>query len=407
MGKLIAARQSWLQRQIVPSGLSEDRLRTLCKAISVMKGQVNTPEGLLTHRWTTPDRWPHRDLWLWDSVFHAIGWRHLDRGFAREMIEAVFDGQHPDGFMPHQANPRQTSSITQPPVLAFGVQMVADPISDRAWIEKLYPKLKSYIEWDLNHRIHPGVGLAAWLTDADPMSRCPESGMDNSPRFDNGADLYAVDLNAFLSHECSIMAEFTERLHLHAEAVEWKRRQRQLNQLINEHLWNDKDGFYFDFDRARQRQSGVWAVTGFLPLICGAADEKRVERLAAHLENPHTFKTAVPVRSAIMPPSARDPHDMWRGPMWINTNWLIALGFERSGRPDVALKLRRQTMHEVERWYLELGSLFEFYDEEGLLGPDHLPRKGRLERKSAYHQPIHDYGWTSTLYADLAYTVPA
>ena len=30
-----------------------------------------SPEGRLGHRWTTPDRWPHRNIWLWDSAFHA------------------------------------------------------------------------------------------------------------------------------------------------------------------------------------------------------------------------------------------------------------------------------------------------------------------------------------------------
>jgi len=87
----------------------------------------------------------------------------------------------------------------------------------------------------------------------------------------------------------------------------------------------------------------------------------------------------------------------------VNMNWLIALGLERNGFSSAALKLRQQTLEEVERRYLELGSLFEFYDETGQRAPDQLPRKGTLEFGSAYHQAVHDYGWTATLYADLAF----
>jgi len=90
--------------------------------------------------------------------------------------------------------------------------------------------------------------------------------------------------------------------------------------------------------------------------------------------------------------------------MWMNTNWLVAYGLEGVKRRVEASKLRERTMVEIERRYLELGSLFEFYDEHGVTSPDKLPRKGRNDPASPYHQTIHDYGWTSTLYANLVYS---
>ena len=64
-----------------------------------MKSQVYSPEGRIKHRWTTPDRWPHRGMWLWDSAFHAIGFRHVDVEVARDAISAVFDAQREGGFV--------------------------------------------------------------------------------------------------------------------------------------------------------------------------------------------------------------------------------------------------------------------------------------------------------------------
>jgi putative isomerase len=405
--QVIDSRQGWLRRQAAPPSVSGDRRKTLSKALCVMKGQVCTAEGLLRHRWTTPDRWPHRDLWLWDSAFHAIGWRHIDPVLAREMIEAVFDAQQADGRIPHQANPTMVSSITQPPVMALACQMVAGSPADLGWIDRLYPKLCRYIEWDMEHRITAGEGLAHWLTDANPLSRCAESGMDNSPRFDAAGLLNVVDLNAFLSMECRILSAFAKALGRTAEAERWSGRNLELNRLIQERLWNEEAGFYFDEDAVGKRQTGVFAVSGFLPLLCGAATGQQVQRLAEHLNNSDTFGTPVPLASAVLTAQTSRPHDMWRGPMWMNMNWLVALGFERAGREDVALRLRQRSLREVERWYLKRGSIFEFYDEFGVTAPDDLPRKGPMEWGSASHQAVHDYGWTATLYADLAYTTPA
>jgi putative isomerase len=404
IAELIASRQRWLKRQMAPSGLSEERSHTLSKALSVMKGQVCTPEGLLCHRWTTPDRWPHRDMWLWDSAFHAIGWRHVDPLLAREMIEAVFDGQQPDGRIPHQANPNRVSDITQPPVLALACQKLAGSPADLSWIERMYPRLCRYIEWDMEHRIAPGQGLAHWLTDDNPLSRCAESGMDNSPRFDTPATLNAIDLNSYLSMECRILSSFAEALGRTDEAKKWSDRNHDLNRLINERFWNEEAGFYFDEDSAEKRQTGVFAVTGFLPLLCGAPTRQQVQRLASHLKSPNTFATAVPIASAVMTPGMSRPHDMWRGPMWMNMNWLIAMGFELEGQRRIAQELREKSLRAVEHWYLKRGSIFEFYDEFEVTSPDELPRKGSLIQASASHQAVHDYGWTATLYVDLAFT---
>ncbi|UKI30707.1 MAG: hypothetical protein L6W00_22830 [Lentisphaeria bacterium] len=102
---LFAARRSWLDGLKLPESLSEASRRAAAKACSMLKTQVCSPEGRLNHFWSTPDRWPHRRMWLWDSVFHAVGMRRLDPGLARDFISAVFDVSREDGFIPHAASP--------------------------------------------------------------------------------------------------------------------------------------------------------------------------------------------------------------------------------------------------------------------------------------------------------------
>ena len=46
--------------------------RLYYKALSVQKVNVRSAEGRIPCIWTTPDRVPHKQMWLWDSVFHAL-----------------------------------------------------------------------------------------------------------------------------------------------------------------------------------------------------------------------------------------------------------------------------------------------------------------------------------------------
>ena len=398
-------RCQWLQTLRLPAIQTPAVKRTLVKAFSVMKTQVYSPEGRIHHRWTTPDRWPHRQMWLWDSAFHAIGWRHVAPEIAQDALLAVFDMQAPDGFIPHMMDPSGTSKITQPPVLALSAKLVHDIARDDAWIKTLYPGLCAYLQWDLRHRDSDGDGLLEWQIDGHPQCRSGESGMDNSPRFDAATRLDAVDFNSFLSQECQIVAGFAHVLGLADEASKWMKRHEELNRLIASRLWSEELGFFVDYDTERHEPSPVLASSGFLPLICGAASKTQAARLAECLADPTMFGTAFPVPSIAAQDTQHYAKDMWKGPVWININWLIARGFERYGFGDVAAQLRSRTMEEIEDAFEKHGTLFEFYDDRREVTPPRLLRKGKCAPDvSPYHQVFHDYGWTASLYVDLAYT---
>ncbi len=403
----IVLRKRWLAGLALPAGLPELRAKTTYKALSVMKTQVCSPEGRLRHRWTTPDRWPHRDMWLWDSAFHALGWRHLDVALAREAVEAVFDCQRPDGMVPHQGSPTTVSPITQPPVLALAAELIDEVSPDDAWVARMYPLLSSYVRWDLRERANAPSGLLRWFIEDDPRCRSGESGMDNSPRFDAAQQLDAPDFSAFAACECQVLARFARRLGKpESESCEWMAQSQRLCDTMNERLWNDAQGLYMDCEAATGRQTGVLSSAGFLPLLCGAPSPEQAARLAAHLDRPETFGTAFPLAS--IPPACRDHYspDMWRGPTWINVNWLVARGFDRYALSDAADRLRQGTLAAIERWYAACGALYEYYDTLGETPPARLLRKGRCEGRHPY-MAIRDYGWTSTLYVDLVYSLHA
>lgn len=163
-------------------------------------------------------------------------------------------------------------------------------------------------------------------------------------------------------------------------------------------------GLYVDCVAATGEQTNILSAAGFLPLLCGAASQRQAERLAAHLDDPDTFGTPLPV--ATVPPSDNSNYskDMWRGPVWVNLNWMIARGFDRYGLTGAAAKIRDRTLAEIERCYEQYGTFFEFYDDSGQVDPPDLPRKGACDPSNPYHQVIFDYGWTATLYVDWVLT---
>lgn len=228
--------------------------------------------------------------------------------------------------------------------------------------------------------------------------------MDNSPRFDSATRLDAVDFNAYLAHECEWLSAFARRLGLAGEGRKWQQEAVRINHLIRERLWSAEQQFFVDHDVERGHASGILACSGFMPLLSGAATPEQAAALLAHLKNPSTFGTAFPVPSVAACHTGCYAKDMWRGPVWININWLVARGLDRYGFHEDARRLRLRTREEIEQQHEAWGSLFEFYDDRGEVPPPLLMRKGKCApQEQPIHQVFHDYGWTCTLYADLVF----
>ena len=398
--KLISERAKFLKNAPVPDGISEAARRAAVKAWSQLKTQIYAPEGQLHSRWSTPDRWPHKNMWLWDSVFHSLGMRHCDPQLAREMISAMFDLQQPDGLIPHSGNPDWFHGCTQPPVLSLAMRMIDAAEPSKAWIAELAPKLERYLEWIMANRDSDGAGLVEWLIEANENCRSGESGMDNSPRFDGAIQLDAPDFNAFLAYECESLAQF-----LPERRDYWLGHYNRLCKLMRERLWSEECGMFVDYDVKNGCRTDIMSSAGFLPLYCGAATPEQAARLAEHLTNPETFGTPLRVPSIAKNNTAAYRKDMWRGPVWTNINYMIVLGLERYGYHDLAKSIVQDTLREQEKWYLKCGTFFEFYDDRKEVEPRALERKGKMPNGQyhPFHQVFHDYGWSATLYLEILF----
>ena len=120
--------------------------------------------------------------------------------------------------------------------------------------------------------------------------------------------------------------------------------------------------------------------------------------LIGHLNDPKKFASAVPMPTVAMDyvteacPSSST--NMWRRPIWTNTNLFTIWGLRRYGHVpgarEAAERLQQATVDMVGESYQKWGTMFEFYDSNGRVDPPFLPRKGGKATGGE-----RDYHWTA------------
>ncbi|HRU05382.1 MAG TPA: trehalase family glycosidase [Candidatus Brocadiia bacterium] len=396
----VAAKRLAAFRKLPAITVQDPGLRRLAaKSFSVMRVNTLSAEGAMRQAWSTPDRVPHKDMWLWDSVFHSLAMDHVDPRLSWELLKSVLDTQAPDGFIAHQTSVAgKSSNVTQPPLLAWGVWQCYRARKDRPCLEYALPRLEAYLEWNLKNRDTNHNGLLEWKMHENARCRCGESGLDNSPRFDSGAVMDAVDFSAIQAHDMRCAARIAAEMGMKSRASRWNDRAAAMEAKVNEKLWDETDGFYYD-RKVDGELVKVKAVSGFFPLLMDDVPAARVDKLVRALNDPALFATACPVPSvALSEPSFGT--DMWRGPMWANTNFLVILGLARHGRMQEARALAGKTVAMIRKHYERAGVLFEFFDSKDQTLPERMDRKGPCDPPYNIRKKVHcirDYHWTAAV----------
>ena len=368
------------------------------KALAVNKVNVHSAEGKIPCRWTTPDRVPHRHMWLWDSVFHALSIVTYNHDLAKDAIRAVLSQQRKDGFISHMMNPTDCSDVTQPQVLAWGVWSVYKKTGDKKFLKESVDTLEKYLEWDMEHRDKNGNGLLEWFTEPeDTNCRCGESGLDNSPRFDFDEDMDAVDFSVFAAHDALYLSYIFKELGEKAKSEKWEKIYVGIKDKINELMWDEEDGVYYDrlFDG---HLSEVLTPVSFLPLFAGIPSKEQAERMIKVLTDKSLLWTEFPLSSVAKTHSTYST-DMWRGGVWLNYNYFIIKGLQNYGYNALATELRTKTLENVNKWFEKTGCIFEFYDPENKIAPLFCERKGKQPKIPDWRvhvHPISDFNWSAS-----------
>jgi neutral trehalase len=155
-----------------------------------------------------------------------------------------------------------------------------------------------------------------------------------------------------------------------SELVEW-------NELtiysMNEKLWNEEEGFYQAYDLVAEQAIVLPVINSLLPLIAPLADQDQAERM---LENLAGDRFGNPQDLSLCASYGVEQVDVdfaryWRGPIWINTNWLLYQGLLRYDMEAAAARIKEDSLALIKQY-----GFYEYYDprpnigENGAYGTD-------------------------------------
>ncbi|MDO5727415.1 MAG: hypothetical protein Q4Q03_05790, partial [Bowdeniella nasicola] len=350
--------------------------------------------GAADSRAVVPSKLGYVGLWQWDSYFIALGLRHGDRDLAREIMDLALayptgEGQLPDvvheeGILASSrdlpASDRETLlrqgspapglgsvPLTKPPLTAWVIHALyrsgAISIADvRRWL----PVTAASQDWWFRYCDPDGCGYPAYL---HPYS----SGLDDSPVFDATLPVSTPDLGAYLVLQDQVLAElYTQLGDENTADTHRNRAEVTCNQLLK--TW----------DVAREQfRPAPRTIVHLMPLLTGALPPQIHASLLRDLDDPKRFGAPYRLPTVAQDEPSFQPRRMWRGPVWVNTNYLVADGLRRSGEHGRAERLELETIELV----LAAGGPYEYFEAA-------TARPG--DRATSC------FGWSAALFVDLA-----
>jgi glycogen debranching enzyme len=341
----------------------------------------------------SPGRYPYQ--WFWDSCFHAIVLSYVDPDWAGKELLSLVSVQREDGFLPHvifwprggpnhfwkylQADnplrPRWTAYI-QPPVLALAALRVFQATKDLEFAGRMFACLRRYHAWLRKSRDPDDDGLISLVS---PF----ESGMDWSPQFDG---LFRGDISArwlgprLLDLRHRLAGHDTQRMLAHLDVEEvatnsvWYDAQCSLAQLaaeLGDHkaaeeeklgaaatqaailtkCWDPDAPGFFSLSGPQEGRLRARTVASLAPLLLDDLSPEQLAAIRADIEAPSRFATQFPLPSVAVCERSfqRRPGPFrWRGPTWINMNWLAVRGLLKHHENDLASHLAQASVRAVE-----------------------------------------------------------
>jgi putative isomerase len=336
-------------------------------------------------RWeaVVPSKVGYVGTWQWDAYFHALALRHVDPALARDQLRIMLAHQLPDGMIPDVVHDEGVlaRSTEMPPAdrarslvhAGRDVLATAAPAFLDAPLTK--PPLTAWAAWRI-HEIDPDLAFLAevhgaaarsqawWFGASDPEATgLPRylhpysSGIDDSPLWDGGLPIETPDLPAYLALQADHLARMADALGRPVEAATWRSEARVTVERLMAR-WDPSHGAFRAIRHGRPVE--VDTPFGLMPIVTGRLAPAVVDGIVASLEDPARFWTHAPVATV----SAADPRyssgAMWRGPAWLFVNYLLIDGLARSGRPEVAGRLRERTLAMVAAGH----GMAEYYDSQ-------------------------------------------
>jgi alpha,alpha-trehalase len=337
------------------------------------------------------------EIYYWDTYFIAQGLigtprQHLVRGLVEDLMALMrrFAIIPNGGRMYH-------SSRSQPPFLTSLIMDVYRIERNRRWLADAMSVAKDEYRsvWmGANHpnwrQVFHGLSRYYDVNVLDDLAEA-ESGWDMTTRFNREALSYLpVDLNALLYKYEQDFEAAAKILGDDDEAVEWRKRALARKAMMHKFLWDDKRGFYFDYNYMASRAGEVYSLAAFFPMWAGIDDAQRAKQIIQQLDR---FEFDGGLSTTAKEPAV----EMTMPTQWAYPNgWaplqLIAIEAMEHYRYSIdAERVARKWLMANLLWFEKEGVFLEKYN---VVAPGQPPLEGVYPSQAGF-------GWTNAVFTKL------
>jgi alpha,alpha-trehalase len=398
-----------LQQILPPEEFQQIELRVLPAEVESIE-----EHGLLylPHPYVVPGG-RFNEMYGWDSYFIILGLLQDEEiELAKNMVEQLaYEIEHYGMIL--NANRSYLLMRSQPPFLTPAILKVYNYTQDKQWLQSMLPIIENYYYyWNVPPHLNPTTGLSHYaalghgpapevvMSELDERGRTHydrvkeyyrhfqfddydvnlyydrerdrltelfyqgdrsmrESGFDITNRFGPfSIDIihYApVCLNVLLYQMEADTAQINQILGYSEIAHQWRERANLRQERINQLLWDEKAGLYFDYNfRTGTRRQYEYATT-FYPLWAGIASPEQAKRVWQNLDK---FEEAGGILT-----STHVSGNQWDAPFgWAPLNLMAVEGLLRYGYEEDAKRIAGKFLSMAVREFLKNGTLVEKYD---------------------------------------------
>lgn len=285
-------------------------------------------------------------------------------------------------------------SRSQPPLLSSMVWIVFQKTKDVEWfrratklVEKEYKRVwmgQTY----LSHFRLVWHGLSRYydINAIDALAEA-ESGWDMTARFmDKCMDFLPIDLNCLLYLYEKDLERAWHELGDEEKSKKYNNLAKKRMQTINQLMWNEKAGYFFDYNFMNQKQSRLITVAGVYPMNVGIATKEQAEKML------EVIKGELQKKYGVVQSVRFVENKQWDWPNgWAPLQLRAVEGLMRYGYNSLALRLVKKWLYLNVNLFKKTGKLWEKYDVvHGKIGfPDRYPTP-------------HGFAWTNACFLIMA-----
>ena len=325
-------------------------------------------------------------VWIWDTEFMALFCKYAPELFPGiqsldNFYGPILDGEKTSQIIHHPDNPAFFPWVEWEYYKFTGDKARIDTlINVKAYLPRFYDYFRSMKKGSRFPFTDQKVKLE-WR-DIGFIWGGDQSGMDNTPRKDEGRILWVDALG-----QQALSALYIRKLAAEVGNKEVEKRfkgeYKRLCKLLNRYYWDKQDKCYYDIFENGHDFTRILTPASFWPMLAEVPSRSKARKMAAFALAPERLGGERPWKSVSASHKAfvSDGGQYWRGGIWLPTAYMGIKALEASGLQEMADETSSALLKEMLSTYrnFEPHTIWECYNPSA--DAPALNKKGELVRK--------------------------